>query len=173
MKTLVIAYPELTKRDLSQIENFRKEHDNMANLIKPHFTLVFPLDNIEVPDLIHEMDLLLEHEKAIPFSMRCAMINKDAFSENYHVFLVPDEGFSQLIKLHDKLYNGLLNDNLRLDIPFIPHITIGSSTDKYQCKKMVDDWNSKDFEINGTISYLHLVKYTGEYVETIESVQLN
>ncbi len=173
MKLLIIAYPELTKKDLSQIENFRKEHDNMFNIIKPHFTLVFPLENIEVPDLIHEMDLLLEHEKAISFSIRCAMINKDAFSENYHVFLVPDEGLSQMIKLHDKLYIGLLNEDLRLDIPYIPHITIGSSKDKYKSKKMVEDWNSKDFEINGTISYIHIIKHNLDHIDTIESIQLN
>lgn len=172
MKLLVIAYPELSKKDFSSIESFRKENDRMFSIVRPHFTFVFPSENITIPDLIHELDLLLEHEKAIFFSLRCASLCKDDFNDYYHCFLVPDEGFSQIVKLHDKLYSRLLKRELRLDINYLPHIGVGNSKDPLHCKRMVDKWNEKDFEINGTISYLTIIKYENETIETIESFQL-
>ena len=104
--------------------------------------------------------------------MRCATINKDAFSNYYHVFLVPDEGYSNIVKIHDRLYSGLLKDNHRLDVDFIPHIGIANSVDKYKCKRLVDYWNSKEFEINGTISKITIIKYENNIVTNIEDIRL-
>lgn len=106
------------------------------------------------------------------FIIRCATINKDAFSDYYHIFLVPDEGYSRIIKLHDKLYSDKLKNNLCLDLDFIPHIGIGNSIDKYTCKKMVDEWNEKDFSISGRITHLTIVNYKNSIVTELEDIEL-
>jgi 2'-5' RNA ligase len=98
-------------------------------------------------------------------------VNDDS-SPNVYVLLVPDEGFSGIVKLHDRLYTGLLADRLRLDIPFIPHVTIGYSTDIHLCKSAVDDLNGQDFEIEGVIDQLELVRIEGSTYETIYHFQL-
>lgn len=59
------------------------------------------------------------------------------------VLLVQDEGFSEVVRLHDKLYTVILALELRLDIPFYPHIGIGSSTDVLACKRLADDLKMK------------------------------
>ena len=85
---------------------------------------------------------------------------------------VPDEGYSRIVKLHDKLYSDKLKDNLRLDLDFIPHIGIGNSLDRYKYKKMVDEWNKEEFELRGTISGLKIVRYENDVVTTIEEIKL-
>ncbi len=85
---------------------------------------------------------------------------------------MPDEGYSQIIKMHDKLYSGKLKENLRLDIDFVPHIGIGNSKNKFACKKMVDELNEKDICINGIISNLTLVEYVNDKVTKLEDFEL-
>ena len=141
MSLLAIAYPDLSKSDEDFIQNFRKEHDKFYEMVQPHFALVFPLIDFSAADFTTEIKNQMRDVKPINFSIRCTTVNKDAFSELYHVFLVPDEGFSGIVKLHDKLYNDKLIENRRLDIDYIPHIGIGNSNDKWLCKKLADEWN--------------------------------
>jgi 2'-5' RNA ligase superfamily len=173
VKFLVIAYPELADEDLLRIESYRRENDKMFDIVRPHFTFVFPVTDFSVTDFTTEIKKQLGQAGPISFCLRCAVINKDDFSEYYHAFLVPDEGFSEIVKLHDRLYSGKLSVHHRLDIDFIPHIGIGNSTDKSACKKMVDDWNSQPFLISGIISALDIVQYENDKVTTIERIKLN
>ena len=67
----------------------------------------------------------LSHEVAAALIIQSGlMIIKDVFSSLTHLFLVPNEGCSAFVILHDPLYTGSLTDSLRLDIPFISHLTI-------------------------------------------------
>jgi len=70
------------------------------------------------------------------------------------------------------LYSGSLSNNLRLDIDFVPHIGIGNSLDKYECKGMADEWNAKDFEIKGSISQLSIVNYTHPNLKVCDRIEL-
>ncbi|MBK7851688.1 MAG: hypothetical protein IPJ66_11265 [Bacteroidetes bacterium] len=105
--------------------------------------------------------------------LRSVVINKDAFSNQYHVFLVPDEGLSSLIKLYEIFYSDTFKENHRFDIDFIPHLGIENSTDKDSVKTWVDEWNSKDFSVKGQISALTIVHYEDGKVENILDILLN
>lgn len=172
MSYLVLAYPELSNEDFNLIQDYRKVHDIFYPVVHPHFTIVFPVDNQPEKAFIREVEKQSGSIKKIEFLIKCATINKDAFSDYYHIFLVPDQGFSDIVKLHDKLYSGLLFDNLRLDIDFIPHIGIGNSKDKWECKKMVDRWNSKNFSIKGQITHLTMVNYENDKVTSLKKIKL-
>lgn len=173
MSYLLISYPDLDERDFASIQSFRKDHDALYySIVKPHFTFVFPVFDIPEETFIKEIKEKAKNTSCIPFVIRCATINKDAFSEMYHAFLVPDEGNSSLIRLHDKLYSGILKENHRLDIDFIPHIGIGNSNDPNVCKRMVASWNESDFEIKGTISTLTIVHYENNKVTDLDEMQL-
>lgn len=173
MAYLVIAYPEIGNSDFNLLQDYRKKNDELFySVVEPHFTLVFPVFNMTENAFRTEIRKKVEGSRGFDFVLRCATINKDAFSDYYHTFLVPDEGYSNTVKLHDKLYGGELKDNLRLDIDFIPHLGVGNSKDKIACKKMVDQWNANDFEIRGTISELTIVSYDGLNIKTLESIVL-
>ncbi len=173
MSLLVLSYPDISEKDFEWIQKIRKEHDELYyKVAAPHFTIVFPVFNME-PDLfIKNIKNMAENIKAFDFTMRCAVIVKDSFNEYSHVFLVPDEGYSHIVKLHDRLYTGLLLPELRLDIPFIPHVGAGNSISPETCKSLADRLNQENFAIMGTIKDLDIVEYNNNTVKTIEKITL-
>jgi 2'-5' RNA ligase len=173
MAYLVLAYPELTNENFDRIQCYRKDNDELfLKVVNPHFTIVFPVFDIPEEEFTREIKDKSVNLAKFDFIIRCATINKDAFSDYFHTFLVPDEGYSDIVKLHDKLYSEKLKNNLRLDLDFIPHIGIGNSIDKYACKKMVDEWNEKDFSISGRITHLTIVNYENNIVTELEDIEL-
>lgn len=110
--------------------------------------------------------------RRIDFTIRCATVSQDSSGGFYHEFLVPDEGYSDIVKLHDRLYSGRFLKNLRFDIDFIPHIGIGNSEDVLVCKKNVDDLNSRHLLIEGSVQALHVVKYDGGVIAPIKRIEL-
>ena len=173
MSYLLLAYPQLLKEDAELIDSYRKVNDELFyNVVGPHFTLVFPVFDMPQDEFVNEIKSKAEGLTRFDFTIRCATINKDAFSDYFHLFLVPDEGYSRIVKLHDRFYSGKLANNLQLDIDFIPHIGIANSKDKQLCKKMVDEWNEKEFTISGTVAALTIVKYEDGIVTAIEEIEL-
>lgn len=172
MTFLLVAYPELAQVDDAWIQSVRRQHDPHYVLIKPHFTLVFPFATKKRDDFIEHVASRTVETAAIPFVIRCAVIVKDAFSPLTHILLVPDEGYSALVKLHDALYVGLLAHELRLDVPFIPHITIGAHTDALQCKQVADGINRQDICLRGRIATLNIISYQQGAVETLRTIHL-
>lgn len=172
MSYLVIAYPELKPEDLQLMQACRKDHDELYPIVAPHFTIVFSTDNKTEQQFVSEIYEQITGIKKCRFVLRSAIINKDAFSDHFHTFLVPDEGFSGLVKLHDKLYSGSFADNLRLDISYIPHINIARSPDRFLCKKIADEWNNKNFVVKGEVNTLSIVRYAGGKVMLLEEIVL-
>jgi 2'-5' RNA ligase len=173
MAYLVLAYPEISNSDFQIIQDYRKVNDELFyDVVKPHFTLVFPVFSLSETDFIAEIKKQTIHLTCFNFSIRCSTVNKDAFSDYYHTLLVPDEGYSNIIKIHDKLYGNKLIDELRLDIDFVPHIAIGNSLDKNKCKRMTDEWNNKNFEINGRVTKLTIVAFENNVVSKLTEIKL-
>ncbi len=173
MLFLVLAYPKLSDKDLLWIESIRKAHDKLyAEVVKAHFTFVFPV-TIQQEKLNSHVKRIAQGEKNFNFVLKCAALVDDAFNDYMHVFLVPDEGYSDCVKLHDKLYTGILEPELRLDIPFIPHIGVGNSLEAQECKKLADDLNKQNISISGKIDTLSLVSYEENKIDTIEEFVLS
>jgi hypothetical protein len=110
--------------------------------------------------------------KPFDFDLKVATVNKDSTGGYYHEFLVPDAGYSDIIKLHDKLYSDLLAPYLRFDVDFIPHISIGDSEDVQTSKNRVDELNENGIAIHGRISNLDVLEYANGAVTTIEKIIL-
>lgn len=158
MSLLVVSYPELARRDADWIAAIRQRHNFLKySVLAPHITLVFPLSGVGQDDLLEHVRLRLTGRPRIRFAFRSSLLMKDDSSDDYYVVLVPDEGFSGIVKLHDNLYTGILAPRLRLDLPFIPHMTVGFSSDVAACKSLVDALNAEAFVIEGELAYLDVV----------------
>ena len=174
MSYLALAYPDLQDVDFNLIQDCRRQHDSLyVDVVDPHFSFVFAIKDIDQAIFIQEVAEKAKNHRKIHFVLRCASISKDGLEDSYHVFLVPDEGHSDIIRLHDTLYSGLLKDQLRLDINYIPHMAVGNYTDRFQSKRVVDEWNQKEFSIAGTISKLSIVKYAHNIVTLVSEVELD
>lgn len=169
LSNLVLAYPEIKTEDYEWIQSIRKKYDDYYyNVVEPHFTIVFPVFNYSTELLSQHIRKISEKTCSVKFSLKTTTIVKDSFSDFTCVFLVPDIGNSEIIKLHDKLYTDILRKELRLDIPFIPHIAIGGSNIAEEAKEISDKINAEDFEITGEIKKLDLIEYEHPMVKTLE-----
>lgn len=173
MALLVLAYPQIEKKDYNWIQKFRAKYDERYfNVAEPHFTMVFPATNVSEEELIAHVQKVSKNIKEFFFVLRCAQIVKDSFSNYTDVFLIPEEGYRIFVKLHDALYSGILEDELRLDIPFIPHLGVANSLEAKKCKALADELNSKSIEIVGAINKLDVVSYEGDTVTTLKEIFL-
>ena len=56
MSHLVIAYPELKKKDYSWIQELRSKYDLLYyDIINPHFKFIFPVFYLDKKELISEV----------------------------------------------------------------------------------------------------------------------
>ncbi len=172
MTLLVVAYPHLTATDYAWIQAIRYQHDPHATLIAPHFTLVFPLETMDQGTLVNHITAHAQQIPVIAFVIRCATIVKDALSAQTHLFLVPDEGHSALIKFHAALYTGILAPARRLDVPFIPHITVGAHTDPYRCTQVAAAINQHELCIRGQLPTVDILRYAHNRVATVHRIAL-
>lgn len=169
---LVVNYPTISTNDFEWIQDIRQQEDKLNfNAIDPHFTFVFPVA-IDRETLTSHVQELIQDIQPFEFTLRCAVLCNDVFSKYIHVFLVPDEGYSHIVKLHDRLYTGIIADKLLLDIPFIPHIGIANSLNPHHCKQLVDLLNRQQFEIRGRIDRLDIISSQGDLIEAVKSLDL-
>jgi hypothetical protein len=172
MLLVVVNYPSISEHDYNWIQAIRAEHDIYYEIAPPHFTFVFPCSIKDDAAFVGHIKQCTKGVKKIHFVSRCAIMVKDRLSEYTHVLLIPDDGFSDIVRLHDRLYTGLLASKLLLDIPFLPHIGIGSAIAPEACKNLADDLNRSNFSIKGTIDTLNIASFNGKGLKTIDCIQL-
>jgi len=148
-----LAYPSLSAADADRIEAFRRLHDPQHDIVAAHFTLVFACGEVVERTYVEHVASVSRMFSPISFSCRYAMLGTDEAARGY-AYLVPDEGYSGISRLHDALYGGLLADHLRLDIPFVPHMSLASSTDRPAAKRLCDELNAAGVQIHGSIERL-------------------
>ena len=172
MALVVVNYPGISEPDYAWIQAIRAEHDIYHEMVSPHFTFVFPCSITDEAGFVGHVKRCTRGVKTIRFVLKCALVVKDCLSKYTHVFLIPDDGFSDIVRLRDRLYTGLLASELRLDIPFLPHIGIGSALSPEACKDLADNLNQGSFSVEGRIDTLDIASFDGEAMRTIERIQL-
>jgi len=149
---LSIAYPDLDAEHRAFLAAFRRANSPAARLqVEPHFTLAFACSQVPEAEYAAHVAAVAARSKPIPFHCRYAMLGADDEDDRAYVFLVPDEGFAAIARLHDHLYTGSLAPHLRLDLPYVPHITIGITTDRRRAKDLCDELNRSGVSIPGTL----------------------
>lgn len=173
MALAVVNYPSLSEEDYNWIQSVRQAYDSLYfDLIDPHIPLVFPTDGIQEAVLIDHVQRQVRHTSSFEVVFRCTLLGDPDFQDHAHAFLVPDEGFSEVVRLHDRLYTGPLTGELRLDLPFLPHLGIANASDPASCKEIVDRLNEEPFEIRGQVSQLDVIGFDGERIWSIEQIPL-
>jgi 2'-5' RNA ligase len=150
-----LAYPVLDPRDKNMIDAFRTRYDlPYRDVVRPHFTMVFGIADMADSDYIQHVSAVAKTARRVSFDVCYAMLGADDESDIAHVFLVPDGGYGALSRLHDRLYSGHFASKLRLDIPYVPHITIGTLTDRRAAKALCDELNDRGLTISGAVESL-------------------
>lgn len=173
MANLALIYPNISKDDFKVIQSIRKRHDpKYYDVVDPHITLVFSTDKVNADELVQHVRNKLSGTKSFNLKFDSAKLIEDDSKEFYHAFLIPSRGFDEINDVHDILYTGVLDSELRRDIPFIPHLGIGTGT-KDEMKKLVNELNDSQIKINGTAEEITIVQYDGNKVSIYFSVPLS
>ena len=173
MKTLyTLAFPTLAAEDAQWIEAFRQRHDPHCDVVAAHFTMVFATSRVAEHTYTKHVEAIARTWKPIPFVCRYAMLGTDAGASRAYTYLVPDEGYSDLSRLHDALYRGCLAESLRLDIPYVPHITLGSCDSGVQAKRQCDELNEQGVLVKGVVHALRVAAVEQNRLSTLNTIKL-
>jgi 2'-5' RNA ligase len=172
-RLITLAYPVLAVADRTAIDSFRAEHDSYyAGFVEPHFTVVFEAEGIEEQEYLNHVSRTAAAARPIEFHCRYAMLGAGDGDDTAYVFLVPDEGNGAISLLHDRLYTGALISKMRLDLEYIPHITIGRCSDRQHAKALCDSLNMQGVSIAGRIEELTIAAVDRGKVEKLRSFKL-
>jgi len=173
MLLAVISYPVLILTDYYLIQEIRARYDiDNHKFIKPHFTFIFPCSGINQDDFCGHVEKRIEGFNSFDFRINRVELNTDPSGDSWHLFLVPEKGFEQIIKLHDSLYTEILNEKLRTDIPYIPHITVGRFENERDGEKVYEEMNNQKLTISGRISTIEVIAIENNQLKTIRSFEL-
>lgn len=121
MKRDILIFPKFKNIDL--IQKIREDYDELAYLVEPHITIVFPFtDDIDTPALSTAIKNAIKDINSFKIKFKGVSLSPDKY-----IFLNCIEGNENIIKLHDILYKEVLPTHLKKEINYIPHITLGTT----------------------------------------------
>jgi 2'-5' RNA ligase len=133
-----MIFPEFENGQV--IDEVRAKYDPLAIHVRPHVTLVFPFDsNIRTDELKNYMEDVVSELKPFKLVLR-GITGVNSFG-NY-LFLNIEEGKDKIIKLHKRLYAGMLREfypEWLNNAEFRPHMTVGRIDDEQLFKSAIQE----------------------------------
>ncbi len=173
MTLFVLAYPELSAADAAWVQEIRRQHDPNHARVAPHFTLVFGIDGIDgidVAKLAAHVAEVAAGAPSIGFTLRSARAVAGDFDDDSYVYLLPEEGYGDIVALYDRLHAGPLE---RVTQPtYVPHITVGRFGDAEAAASLATDLGCRAIEIAGMIETLTVARREHGAVTTLKDIDL-
>jgi 2'-5' RNA ligase len=155
----VVAWPILEEADDTALRRLRAQYrPKEADLIGPHFTLVFGVP-LEREAALREV---LEAIARRPFWF---MIDRIVRNDLY-LFAEPSDGAAELTELYETL------NPVPGTIPFQPHITLGLFDTPMAAEQVARIVGRQNLPIRGRVSELALLRYDGDTLEVLASKRL-
>jgi 2'-5' RNA ligase len=155
----VVAWPLLSEADDTALRRLRAQyHSREADLIGPHFTLVFGAP-LEREPALREALAAIDRR---PFWF---LIDRIARHDHY-LYAEPSDGAAELTGLHDAL-NPTPGDE-----PFQPHITLGLFAHAAEAEQVARIVGRQHLPIHGRVEELALLRRTDEGLDTLATVRL-
>jgi 2'-5' RNA ligase len=162
----VVAWPLLAEADDTALRRLRAQyHAREADLIGPHFTLVFgapvsdegrlrsALDGIAQRPFWFMLDRLVRHDLTPP-------------SRAAYLYAVPADGEAELTQLHEAL-NPVPGAET-----FEPHITLGLFGHAAEAEQIARIVQRQHLPMRGRVEELALLRRDDDRLETLASVRL-
>ncbi len=171
METLeVIARPHFAKVDLTWLTDIRSRRADSRGA--PYFTLVFAGADLKPTVFVDAVRAHVEGLHPIHFRLRSALVAPEPMAGCFHVFLIPDEGFGAILRLHDLLHGGAIKAALRLDRAYLPHITVATTSDAVTARNLALALNQGGIDIHGHIDSVQVESRVGKTVNEVADIPL-
>jgi 2'-5' RNA ligase len=155
----VVAWPLLSEADDTALRRLRAQyHPAEADLIGPHFTLVFgapPTDEARLRGALGGLSrrpFWFMIERIVRFDL--------------HLFAEPADGAAELAELHDTL-NPVPGPE-----PFQPHITLGLFRTPLEAEQVARVVERQHLPMRGRVEELGLLRHESDRLDTLATVRL-
>jgi len=155
----VVAWPLLGEADDTALRRLRAQyHPREAELIGPHFTLVFGAP-------VEREAALRDALAAIGRRPFWFLIDRIVRADLY-LYAEPSDGAAELTELYDSL-NPAQGGEL-----FLPHLTLGLFSQASEAEQVARIVGRQHLPIHGRIEELALLRRDGERLDTLATVRL-
>jgi 2'-5' RNA ligase len=163
----VVAWPVLAEADDTALRRLRAQyHPREADLIGPHFTLVFGAAASQEAKLRDALDGLAGRRPFWFVLDRLVRHDMTPPSRAAYLYAVPADGGAELTSLHEELNPTAGSES------FEPHITMGlfdRAADAEQVARIVE---RQHLPMHGRIEELALLRRDGDALDVVKSVRL-
>jgi hypothetical protein len=163
----VVAWPLLAEADDTALRRLRAHyHPREADLLGPHFTLVFGAPDSEERRLRAALDGLAGRRPFWFVLERVVRHDMTPPSRAAYLYAVPADGAAELIDLHETL-NPVPGDKA-----FEPHITLGLFGHAAEAEHLARMVERQHLPMHGRVEELALLRRNGDELATLASVRL-
>ena len=158
----IMIFPEF--ENINSIDKIRSKYDPLADLVRPHVTLVFPFESDMTDDEIRK---ILEKRLADiqKFELTLHGFGKQIEKFGNYLFINVKQGKDEIIKIHDILYANEFRE-FNLGFPYDPHMTVGKTRTAEELGEAYKDASSCTEIFSTTVTKIS-VEMIGDHEESI------
>ena len=158
----IMLIPEF--ENIHIIDAIRKRYDPLAELVKPHITLVFPCKSELTTQQINE-HLERGLRDIQPFEIELKGISKESGRFGHFIFLNVTLGVDEISNMNERLYDGILQEYRGKKV-YVPHMTIGRLINEADQIEAYETLREMSDTFHTTVTKV-TVEIIGEYQESI------
>lgn len=167
LRTIMI-FPEF--ENIGIIDSIRKKYDPLADLVRPHITLVFPFESrMSNEELAEILKNRLKNVK--PFKIKLQGISRQEDTFGNYLFLNVLQGQEEICAIHRMLYDNEFK-KYDLGLHYVPHMTIGKLHDIEMLNEAYDEVKSNDESFSTIVNKIS-VEMIGDNGESIIIIEKN
>lgn len=157
MRLFVVAEPVLLPEDRARLVNLRAQHHRgEADLIGPHFTLVFGVDPAARDTLAATVARVAASVRPFWIVLQRLRVDAPPRSGRAWLYAEPHEGAEELSALHEMLTESLPKVE---DAPtFEPHLTLGMFTNGIDAERVAQIAERQTVPMHGRVESLRLIE---------------
>ena len=162
LRTIMI-FPVFENMDI--INRIREKYDPLADLVRPHITIVFPFESeISNEKLSEILDDRLSD--ICPFDIEMCGFTKNIDHSGNYLFLNFIKGDNIVRNIHDALYRNEFKDYDFWGSEYLPHITVGKLSSVDEMNEAYEDIKGIDEVFKTKVSRIS-VEMIGDNEESI------
>lgn len=165
-KRTIMIFPDF--ENMGIIDNIREKYDPLAQLVRPHITLIFPFENEMSNEKIEEI-LKKRLQDVKPFEIILNGVSKQEDRFGNTLLLNVKKGVDDICFIHDILYKNEFKQ-FDLGLEYKPHITIGKFQTAEELNTVYNDLKNLD-EAFATIVKRISVEVIGKNEESIVVIE--
>ena len=158
----VMIFPKFSNLDV--LQQIRNDYDPLADLVRPHITLVFsflsPMSNEELLEILERRLRMIR-----PFRIVLHGISKHSDASGHYLFLNVEHGAEKLQRLHSIFYENEFRE-FEAGVEYVPHMTLGKFRDQRAMEEAYDRLKDMDDTFQTTV-YQISVEEIGDWGESI------